>query len=370
MALTRRAWTIPLALVALMGLLPLAHAGTLRKVWELDLKKAVHRDDGSPDFPVFAVRFSPDGRKVGMIADAYGTREARRSRLLVIDVDHPTAGVRQFDVEWGILENESGREPKFGWDPSGEIVYVLGKVIHLASGAICELPDRSVFIGDDMAVSVRALPLQLSTHIAFYSPSCEEREKWEVPESWLVVDVSTDRGLLSVLRETNLPTDTERLIVDPLGRKVLQRWHENVGGAWEFADSGKAVCQGGSVLQSDYAPARCRDVDTGREIGKTLRNGTEPIATAARGTRVVVSDYRRWKPLFDYEYQATFKGRYIWDFGTGKELASWIPQSETYRSVFNPAAQITEPFRFAISPDGEYIAEGGNGIIRLYKIEP
>jgi hypothetical protein len=29
-----------------------------------------------------------------------------------------------------------------------------------------------------------------------------------------------------------------------------------------------------------------------------------------------------------------------------------------------------EPFVFAISPDGEYVVEGGNGILRLYKIEP
>jgi hypothetical protein len=182
--------------------------------------------------------------------------------------------------------------------------------------------------------------------------------------------VSPDRRLLSVLKETTNPTETERLIVDPLGRRVLQRWHENVGGAWEFADSGKTVCQGGNVLQSDRAPARCRNVDTAKEIGETLKNGVDPIAAAARGTRVVVSDYQRIKIPFDYEYRSTFKGRFVWDFGTGKELASWMPESETYQNVFTPTKQVTELFRFDISPDGQYVAEGGSGIIRLYKIEP
>jgi hypothetical protein len=32
--------------------------------------------------------------------------------------------------------------------------------------------------------------------------------------------------------------------------------------------------------------------------------------------------------------------------------------------------RVAAPFQVAISPDGEYIAEGGNGIVRLYKIEP
>ena len=73
---------------------------------------------------------------------------------------------------------------------------------------------------------------------------------------------------------------------------------------------------------------------------------------------------------FDYEYRATFKGRYVWDFATGQELASWMPESETYANVFTPTKQVTELFRFAISPDGQFVVEGGNGIVRLYKIEP
>jgi hypothetical protein len=372
MALRRYFWTVPLACVAFGGALPVVRAGALRKVWEVDLAKAIGRAGVNTGFPIFAARFSPDGRKLAVIADFYETQAARKSRLLVIDVERPTTGVRQFEIEWGILENESGRAPNFGWASSGEIIYALGTVIHLSSGSSCELPSRSVFISDDLAVSARAYPppLYSSTRLAFFDQNCEERGEWEVSEGWLVSDVSTDRGLLSVLKETNNPAETERLIVDPVGRKVLQRWHENVGGAWEFADGGKAVCQGGSVLQSDHAPARCRDVDTGKEIGETLRNGVEPIAAAERATRVVVSDYQRRKIPFDYEYRTTFKGRYIWDFGTGKELASWMPESETYQNVFASSRQVTELFRFAISPDGQYVAEGGNGIIRLYRIEP
>jgi hypothetical protein len=42
-----------------------------------------------------------------------------------------------------------------------------------------------------------------------------------------------------------------------------------------------------------------------------------------------------------------------------------VAQTYTLYSL-KPAKDL---FAFAISPDGGYIAEGGNGILRLYKIE-
>jgi hypothetical protein len=362
-----------LALAALCSQPP-AQAGKLRTVWEVDLRKMAGAANGLPEFPIFALRFSPDGRKLAVIADVFGAKEDRKSRVLVASLNHPPEKVEQFEIPFGVSENELGRsaELNFGWAPSGDIVYAVGKVIHLRNRTSCDLPDESVFINDDVALSARPAPSYrpTGTPITLYNQNCEERGKWEVPEIWGIDDVSPVRDLISVVRDIIAEQRQERLIVDPLGRKVLQRWPGGPIGDWEFADSGRAVCAGGAVLESNRAPATCRDVDTGRVIRQTRTNGVEPIAAAAHATRVVVSDYRRRKILFDYEYRTVFKGRYVWDFGSGQELARWYPESETYPDVFSPSKQITEPFRFALSPDGQYVAEGGNGKLRLYRIEP
>jgi hypothetical protein len=185
MAMTNRSWTVSLVLVAVCSQSPLANAGGLRKVWELDLRKAVNATNGSPEFPVFALRFSPDGRRVAVVADVYGTPRERKSRLLVQDVEQPGSQTQQFEVPFGVLENELGRGVAldFGWAPSGEVIYVAGKVINLASRMACDLPDHSVFIRDDVAVSTRSTlsGFSSSKHLTFYNQSCEERDMWNVP---------------------------------------------------------------------------------------------------------------------------------------------------------------------------------------------
>jgi len=353
---------------------PLAHAGKLRKVWEVDLKKSVQMKDGGPNLPIFALRFSPDGRKLAVIADMLGARGTETSRLLVLDWDHPVAGIKEFKVRFGAKNSEGGQLGlNFGWSPSGEIIYAAESVVNVGSGRTCEGQRVALFIRDDLAIS-RVGPFSPSSdpsHFAFFDAESQEHGRWEVPEGWIIDDVSTDRGLLSIWKTVN-NRDPESLVVDPFARKVLQRWPGRPGQA-KFADSGKAICRGGDVWAANRVPAVCWSVDTGQEIARTPRaNGIEPIATAARATRVVVSDYRRQRKILSEDpYGKAFTGRVVWDFGTGKELVSWHPEDQTYGLAFLASPRLTtEPVRFTISPDGQYIAEGGSGIIRLYKVEP
>ena len=162
----------------------------------------------------------------------------------------------------------------------------------------------------------------------------------------------------------------EFIIVDPLARKVVHRWPPASGIGGQFADGGKAVCNGGEVEETGRAPVTCWDVDTGEKIGEgPTINGGAPMATAAHSSRIVASDYQRVEdPLSSYEYAKLLKRQVVWDFMGSRELASWRPELQSYINIKHVREE--EPFKFAISPNGRYVADGGNGIIRLFKIEP
>jgi len=58
---------------------------------------------------------------------------------------------------------------------------------------------------------------------------------------------------------------------------------------------------------------------------------------------------------------------------SGKELARWKPKMQKVLIQISPSVHpivpLAQPYRFDISPDGEYIVEGGAGVVILFKIE-
>jgi hypothetical protein len=365
------------SLVLVVALSSVASAGRLAKVWEANLTKAIGIEAGAEGFPVFAMRFSPAGDRLAVIVDGRASGGGERSRLIVLEVAHPLSGVREFEVAPGVNENESVRIPlSFGWSPSGAIVYAAGTIVSISSGSTCTAPSPVVFVTEELAIArIPAVPpSDGSSRIVFYNSECRQLGTWDVKENWLIEDVSTQRALLSVWRTINR-TEAESILVDPLTRTVVRRWPQKNGwsGPGQFADNGRAICRGGNVWEGRTVPAVCWNVDTGQEIARTSHsNGTEPLAAAAGATRMTLSDYREQRRIFSEDgWTSGFKGRIAWDFGTGQELASWRPEAQTY-TYDSPSGtkKITEPARFAMSPDGRCVAEGANGIVRLYRIEP
>jgi len=140
-------------------------------------------------------------------------------------------------------------------------------------------------------------------------------------------------------------------------------------GEIKFADSGHVICEASVTETRGRAPVRCWQVDTGKQIAESAGiNGGAPLAVAGHSTRTVASDYRRsGVPLTD-SFRAVLQRRTVWDFKTGKELASWKPELQPYDIGVGPVQK--EWSAFSISADGQYVAEGENGFLRLYKIEP
>jgi len=367
-----------LAISAVTGQALAADVG-LRKVWDLDLRKVVEAKhlNHTRDLPVFGLRFSPNGRRLAAIVDLYGPTGKESSRLLVLDVHNPQLSPKAFDII-GLVGGENGPAiDEFGWSPSGQAVYAGGAVMGVDSGTRCELPWRSLLINDRLAVSADESPWvwgALTSHLAVFDSGCRPAGAWDEQGKWAVADVSPDRGLLSISQILEFPNKGNHLIVDATSQKILQRWKGSDAG--EFADSGKAICAGSDVEASERAPVTCWDVDTGKKINEAPTvNGGDPIAAALHASRIVASDFKRRRMPLSSDYLEVLQRRAIWGFRSGKELVSWRPKFQSWDLQLDsdpskPPKRQHEPFRFAISPDGEYVAEGGAGGIQMYRIGP
>jgi len=88
------------------------------------------------------------------------------------------------------------------------------------------------------------------------------------------------------------------------------------------------------------------------------------IQTAPNSKRAIIRDYRHKQDLIDWVWRiGGLKGRTVWDFVTAAAVVSWHPKTQA--SLIGSV-----PFEVAISPDGHLLAEGGEGVLTLYEIQP
>jgi hypothetical protein len=318
-------------------------AGSLGKAWEVDLRTALQSEHLGPhqSFKVNELLFSPDGQQIAVLL---------AGRAALLRVQNPYTVVGQF---------QSGLYDSFGWSPDGQIIHSGRHVVRLAGLNGCELPEFALWPtfmsnGGLIALFLDSVPLlpngQIdhrypdAAHLRFYDADCRELDDWKVPASWLIMNATPERGLLLV---SNRGSSTE-LIVNPYAKEVLHGASGLNAPRGRFAESGRAIC-GGNI---------CWDVDTGKKIGEAGGSGAAS-GVAARSSRVVLEDPHAGR-------------RWVWDFRSGKEVVSWRLKFLTYSisidlDGFN---RDRRPIPCTISPDGEYIVEGGDGKIWLYEIQP
>jgi hypothetical protein len=137
-----------------------------------------------------------------------------------------------------------------------------------------------------------------------------------------------------------------------------------------FAEGGRTFCAAAGTQNHTFVPVRCLDVDTGRVIAEAASvKRAWSIVAASESSRVVISQYRP-EPE-NIPTTSVVDRRVVWDFRNGQQVAVWRPEFQKWRFPMGKIRQWrSNPFVFAISPTGKYIAEGGNGVLRLFEIEP
>ncbi len=360
-----------------------SNAGSLRTLWEINLKDSIkeleHAKVREPT--VFALRFSPDGQNIAVVVEQYALdgSEGWSNHLLVVPVRRSNEAIHQFEISAGTTELDyPNRWVGFEWTAAGDAIVVGGEVVRLTDRKPCGFtlgaPIRNPFAEEGRIAKFLLL-----------DRACSAGADWKFASDWILKDVSIDRSLICISQQVRWgPQDVvaaeaarisgrsnEVLIVEPITGRVLQHWPPSVmpDGEVKFGDSGRVICEAATVESPGKVPVRCWDVNTGKQIAEAVSiRGGAPMVVAARATRAIASDYRRsGVPLTD-SFREVLKRRTVWDFKTGLELASWKPELQPYDVGLEPVTKWWSAF--AISADGQYVAEGGNGILRLYQIKP
>jgi hypothetical protein len=337
-----------------------APAGDLTKVWEMRLSELKGSKITDAAAHIFSVSFSPDGHHLATVVRG---RQRGMEILAVVDIDSPREGFQMTEYEGPVGVDEFG--PSISWSSAGEALAAPEVFQDFRQpGCVLEHTIRAVYYDADRVVDLQ--PGFPTSDLLSFDGHCNAVGSWKIEGQWQLFDGSVERHLVTLANA--LPKAAQIIVVDPDRRMIVNRWplEQPSGGGGLFADNGKAVC--GLDGTGKQGVAHCWDLDSGRELGRTSSGNPHiPMATALRARRVILSHYG-WR--IDFEAWETEVGdlhrRVVWDFGTGKEIASWKPRYQD--DVSRPARK--EPYRFAISPDGRMVAEGGSGLLTLYRIGP
>jgi hypothetical protein len=368
-----------LAILTVAMVADVAAAGTLRKVWEFQTD--VIPGAGTPGAPlgIFALGFSRDGKQIGAVVGQSNWQES----ILVADSQAPNTQFVKVDVRPQLWMGN-----RIEWSLSGRQVIWGRRIVQVPSGADCLLPDTAGayrFSGSAQVVGVQLK----AAGFAFFDLDCHSTGVLEMPgqQSVGAWDVSAERGLLFVTLNTishYTVTEVSRVVIDVNSKKAVRQlptWRRSTESSVmplifvnpTFADWGKAFCwMRGSEW---HRVVGCSTVDQGQTLAATKGWNDPDVRTAIGSLRAVISDYVKKLDLIDlFWYRGSLRKRVVWDFQSRKEILHWKPKTQKVviqaSSAVAPTLPQTTPYQFEISPDGEYILEGGAGVVSLYRIVP
>jgi len=351
----------------------MARADHLQEVWQLDLRKVLKQVGAvqSPDLPVFLLRFSPNGRQIAGVVDEHGSEGAPTGHLLVIQVGDPKVDMKVFDARYPSLYRA---DSDFGWSPSGTKLFDMGNVIHISDGKNCITGERegrtAAFITDDSLISAFAgwegQPPTPLTSFTMFDAGCAPAKKWKVGYTRYLWDASATTGRL-LLAEGNV--DFLFHLVDA---QTLQEIFSRSGQSAVLAEDGKSFCLLENRTDKWLGEIHCWEADTGKELRGRSPQNARPIRGATGASRILIEQYRRipWFIAFQEGDVYQPSQNVVWDFRRGSEIVSWNVKSQSHSPPWQSRGKRKMPFSLDISPDGNYIVEGGSGVIRLYKIVP
>jgi hypothetical protein len=357
-------------LAAMMPLVILAGSSPQR-VWEVHLAENLTEPAGwsaPKGHRVIELAFSPDGKKIAVTMDFHNQANTWKTHLLIVDVQDPHAPSRQFDLE------TCGRY--IAWSPDAGALLVCGRILRLDNGSSCDLrPVRdgayygildsgSFWLSADRVILFNRTITDLS---------CRPVDKWTIVGDWYVADTIPEKGWM-LLRESvkrtftngrtfSMPDyamadrDSHRLTSGPLVQAAA--W----SGSTMMASGAGAVCS--ALVPEGRSVLHCWKLPGGEVIRLPSYLTNYRVMQTSRASPRVIAErwgYHWWELFDELGYMAN---RIVLELPSGRQITSF-----NARLQHESSSGLMEDryFKCALSPAGDFLAEGGDGLLRLYRV--
>jgi hypothetical protein len=308
-----------------------------------------------------ALAFSPDDKRLAVTTT---------DLLLVIDVHSPATNVRQFDVQGtcGV---------SLAWNESSDALLVCGTLLRLADGASCVVKPSPHPSSAREFSAYGAFWLD-SEHVVLRSGeildlACRHVGKWQLEPTWYIGAVAASKGwvLLEHSEGQGSKTVCEYSIMDRASHCALNGWttRKLPCGVSRMAEGAEALCTDGERLH-------CWAINGGKEIPVPRQvRGYRLNQAATSSARVIAEkwEYDRgpwWDLLLTWRVPVDWpvlpRRRVVFDLRSGNRISSWRPRIQDSTNPFIEG----RPYHCALSANGEFLAESGDGRLELYRLTP
>jgi WD40 repeat protein len=338
---------------AFLAVIPLAFGG-MEKVWEVRIGRGGQ---------ITTLAFSPDGKQLAVAAGARSRTRGGQAptQVLLLNPENPGDQSKRFDV--------APCASPLTWAPSGGALLVCDTIVKIADGSSCDShpPDlRDVNGGLSPAVWID--PRHLLQLSALFDTDCARSGSWApvskgTPGKWGIADTAPDRGWALIWRRVGVrPNESDAYSVEDIRSRELIG--KPVSLTAQFLP--KAIFVPGERAWCGWTERRprCWSVESGKEIHlSSALGGLEFKSAAALSPRAIVEHWGISHGFLSDLFPATLKRRAVYDFSSQAIVASW--------EIVPHTLDLTqEPDSCAISPDGQFVAESGDGVVRLYRLTP
>ncbi len=336
---------------------------------------------GSLPPSVWAVAFSADQQQLAVGVEFLKKKtgnvlpEDEKSYLLIFNSDRPDVVVKKFAIP---KHPAMTVYPKVRWSPDGKYIatpfyrdWDHAAIVDLYTDEVHIIPNHQCHVVGLMAGPEVVQDCSFAgadSRIRFVDKSGTILRDWTFTDYAQVLDVSSDGGKIALHFSKRGSADRTQnshdiVILDAVDRSESRHWSLASGEDTYFGTflkSGTEFC----VLQDTIATSDrefvCWDVRLGGEILHTrLATGFGPRIIGA-GNRLGLEHYDvtnvpKWlRRLAETSFVSSNPSNSVWDLQLKREIAKWPTKS------WVPV--------WTISPDGDTIAEGGSGIVTIYRL--